>query len=119
MYTYKFTPTEVIDGVTIDGIIDLGFSVSLNYRVRLLDVAAPDLYSKDSNERKAAHKAKQYLESVLDDYIHNMSPVIIETVRNGNRYGRILSRVFIKDINIIDEMLQKKLIIPYGHSWSN
>ncbi len=42
MYEYKFKALRVIDGDTVDGIIDLGFNVLLKERVRLYGINAPE-----------------------------------------------------------------------------
>ena len=42
MYKYKFTFTRVIDGDTVDGILDLGFGISLKERIRLYGINAPE-----------------------------------------------------------------------------
>ena len=35
MYEYKFKFSRVIDGDTVDGVIDVGFGISLKERIRL------------------------------------------------------------------------------------
>ncbi|SVC03485.1 uncharacterized protein METZ01_LOCUS256339, partial [marine metagenome] len=41
-YEYFFKPTRVVDGDTVDGFIDLGFSVHRKIRVRLGGIDAPE-----------------------------------------------------------------------------
>ena len=43
MYHYKATVNRVIDGDTVDMIMDLGFGVSKLVRIRLADIGAPEV----------------------------------------------------------------------------
>ena len=42
MYEYNFKLLKIVDGDTVDGIIDLGFDVSVKKRVRLVGINAPE-----------------------------------------------------------------------------
>ena len=50
-YEYFFKPTRVIDGDTVDGFIDLGFSVHRKIRVRLGGIDAPETRTRDKKEK--------------------------------------------------------------------
>ena len=61
MYQYRFNFTKVIDGDTVDGIIDLGFGISLKERIRLHGIDAPEIRLQRSiknMEDRVAEKEK-------------------------------------------------------------
>lgn len=95
-FEYKATVLRVVDGDTIDLDIDLGFSVHLKERVRLLGVDTPETYGvrKDSEEYKAGMLAKTKVEEKLMPITQN-DYVIVETERDKKgKYGRYLARVW-------------------------
>ena len=71
MYEYKFEFTRVVDGDTVDGVIDLGFGILLKERVRLYGINAPETRLQKSIinleerklEKERGFKAKARLRS--------------------------------------------------------
>lgn len=63
MYTYKCKIVNVVDGDTLDIIVDLGFEVSLKERVRLIGVDTPEVFgAKAVTEGKTASEfTKQWV----------------------------------------------------------
>ena len=59
MYTYAAKLIEVIDGDTVDLLIDLGFGVHVKERCRLYGIDAPEMPSE------AGRNAKARLESLI------------------------------------------------------
>ena len=47
MYEYKFKLDRVVDGDTIDIVIDLGFSILHKCRVRLFGIDTPESRTRD------------------------------------------------------------------------
>lgn len=110
MYEYKFQLKRVVDGNTVDGIIDLGFGIKLHERVKLLGVNAPEALLqksiKDSSKRKAERdrglKAKKRLKEILAHGSKQPEGLYIETflTEEGRDY-RILGEikyVYAKDL---------------------
>ena len=56
MYEYNCTVERVVDGDTIDAVIDLGFDVRFCGRIRLLGIDTPSIDPSDS-KALPAHKA--------------------------------------------------------------
>ena len=52
MYQYKAKVERIVDGDTIDVVIDLGFKITTNQRIRLAGINTPETYNvkKDSEE---------------------------------------------------------------------
>jgi len=102
MYEYKFKVLRVIDGDTVDGIIDLGFNVLLKERVRLYGINAPETRLqrsiKDIKERKLEKtrglKAKDRLKQILTDAEKQPEGLYIETfLDKKGKYGRVLGDI--------------------------
>ena len=47
MYEYKAKVTRVVDGDTVDALIDCGFSVFRKERIRLYGINAPESRTRD------------------------------------------------------------------------
>ena len=67
MYEYKIKSIDrVVDGDTVDVIIDLGFDILHKTRVRLYGIDAPESRTRDLEEKKRGLKATQRLTELLD-----------------------------------------------------
>jgi micrococcal nuclease len=78
MYTYKATVERVVEGDTIDLVIDLGFKITSFQPIRLGGMNIPETYNvkKDSEEYKKGIKAKAFVPERITDNNHE---VIVET----------------------------------------
>ena len=60
--------TKVIDGDTIDIILDMGFDIMYKQRVRLFGIDTPESRTRDKVEKKYGLLAKQFLKDT-ENYI--------------------------------------------------
>jgi len=68
MYEYYVKEvSSVVDGDTIDIIIDLGFDVLISSRMRLAGIDAPESRTSDKVEKALGLEAKEYLKKSLKD----------------------------------------------------
>jgi micrococcal nuclease len=108
MYEYKATLDRIIDGDTIDLIIDMGFKITTNQRIRLANINTPETYGQkhDSAEYKAGMKAKNY---VIKRFADNENIVKIETTKLTGKYGRYIGVIWFgdSDISLNDELVEK------------
>ena len=88
-FTYKAEVTRVIDGDTIDVELDLGFSILMRARVRLLGIDTPESRTRDLEEKKFGLAAKDYLKH----WIEEQKYVMIESTEKG-KFGRVLGNVW-------------------------
>jgi len=102
MYEYKFKFSRVIDGDTVDGVIDVGFGICLKERVRLIGINAPETRLqqsiKDPKERAAEKekglKAKARLKAILKEGSKQPEGLYIKTfLDKKGKYGRILGDI--------------------------
>ena len=107
MYEYAIKEiVKVVDGDTIDIVIDLGFNLSKKERVRLAGIDTPESRTRDLKEKELGIEAKEFLERRLSDG-ENLK---VKTEKDG-KYGRMLGWIYISETNINKEMVQR------GYAW--
>jgi micrococcal nuclease len=112
MYEYFVKEVKnVVDGDTIDVIIDLGFDILFSSRVRLAGIDTPESRTTDKAEKALGIEAKEYLKKQLKD----AKSVVIRTEKmdSSEKYGRILGWVY---VNGDSESLNNKMIND-GYAW--
>jgi micrococcal nuclease len=112
MYEYFVKDVNnVVDGDTIDVVIDLGFDIMFASRVRLAGIDTPESRTKDKIEKALGLESKEYLKKHLKD----AKSVIIKTEKmdSSEKYGRILGWVY---VNGDTESLNDKMIND-GYAW--
>jgi len=83
---------KVVDGDTFDAVIDLGFNVSVQKRIRLHGIDTPECRTRDLKIKKKGLKAKAKLKELLT--AHESETVFVESHGNG-KYGRLIARVLV------------------------
>jgi micrococcal nuclease len=112
MYEYYVRKVEnVVDGDTIDVLIDLGFDILFASRVRLAGIDTPESRTKDLAEKALGLEAKEYLKKSLKD----AKSVVIKTEKmdSSEKYGRILGWVY-TDGNTVS---LNDMMINDGYAW--
>jgi micrococcal nuclease len=112
MYEYYVKKVEnVVDGDTIDVLIDLGFDILFASRVRLAGIDTPESRTRDLAEKALGLESKEYLKKYLKD----AKSVVIKTqkMNSTEKFGRILGWVY---INGDTESLNDKMIND-GYAW--
>ena len=112
MYEYFIKEVKnVVDGDTIDVIIDLGFDILFASRVRLAGIDTPESRTTDKAEKALGIEAKEYLKKQLKD----AKSVVIRTekMNSSEKYGRILGWVY---VNGESESVNNKMIND-GYAW--
>ena len=112
MYEYFVKEVKnVVDGDTIDVIIELGFDILFASRVRLAGIDTPESRTTDKAEKALGIEAKEYLKKQLKD----AKSVVIRTEKmdSSEKYGRILGWVY---VNGESESVNNKMIND-GYAW--
>ena len=112
MYEYFVEEVKnVVDGDTIDVVIDLGFDILFASRVRLAGIDTPESRTTDKTEKALGLEAKEYLKKQLKD----AKSVVIRTekMNSSEKYGRILGWVY---VNGESESINNKMIND-GYAW--
>lgn len=91
LYHYRAEVLRVVDGDTVDLLVELGFYCGFQNRFRLAGIDAPEKNSADPGERAAAIKAAD----VLSSWLPRGEKVLIKTeMDRTEKYGRYLVWVF-------------------------
>ena len=93
-WLYRAEVVRVIDGDTVDFILDLGFDIKVKQRIRLLDIDTEELRGGTEESKQRAREAKAFVEEKL-----NQAEVIyVETFQDARgSFGRYLGIIHITD----------------------
>lgn len=104
MYEYSCTVERVVDGDTIDVVLDLGFDILYKSRVRLYGIDTPESRTRDLDEKARGKLAGAFLKNAID----NGTKVVIQTKLKDSRgkFGRVLGDVVVDGVNINQLMVE-------------
>ena len=105
MYFYHGEIKKVIDGDTVDVLLDLGFSTFRLVRCRLARVNTPEL--KNNNTKQQALAVKLKLAAFLAG-----KAIAVES-KKVDIYGRAISEILADGINVSDWLLENGLAEKY------
>jgi micrococcal nuclease len=109
MYEYRVKEiAKVVDGDTVDLIVDLGFDLSKKERCRVAGIDTPESRTRDKKEKVYGLEAKAYLQGVLT----SAENLVVRTEKDG-KYGRMLGHLYCDNI----EGSINNLMIESGHAW--
>ena len=116
---YNFRVTEIVkvlDGDTIDVLIDLGFDLFKKERVRIAGVDTPEKRTRDLEEKALGIDATNWLKKKLEDTIAGDGDELTirtELVGGTGKYGRLLGWLYINEdaISLNDQMITE------GYAW--
>ena len=117
---YNFRVTEikkVLDGDTIDVIIDLGFDLAKTERVRIAGVDTPEKRTRNLEEKALGIDATEWLKDKLEGAIDGDDDLVIRTELVGGvgKYGRLLGWLYIgdSDLSLNEQMITEGYAWPY------
>ena len=116
-YNFRVTEiTKVLDGDTIDVIIDLGFDLAKAERVRIAGVDTPEKRTRNLEEKALGIDATEWLKDKLEGAIDGDDDLVIRTELVGGvgKYGRLLGWLYIGDSNV---SLNEQMITE-GYAWA-
>ena len=100
---------RVVDGDTVDVMIDLGFDTFTKQRIRLWGVDAPEVRTRDLEEKARGQESKLWLEHKLAT-----GQITIETKKDKKgSFGRMLGIFFVDDRNINYQMIDEGFATEY------
>jgi micrococcal nuclease len=103
IYIYKAELIRVVDGDTVDLIIDLGFDTLRKERFRLYGIDAPELRTKEGKAAKAwLWDALQPLEAI---YVQTIQ---LSTKAKRDKYGRFLA-VLYDDLTTVTMVMRESI----------
>ena len=114
-YIYRGKLDRVIDGDTIDALIDVGFDIWLKKRVRFMGIDAWESRTRNLEEKAKGLEAKARLIELLDKVSNKPGYFRIRSHGLG-KYGRLLGEIFIMDKDDNQISINEKLI-EEGHAY--
>jgi micrococcal nuclease len=102
---------KIIDGDTFDCILDLGFDVLLEARVRMAGIDTPESRTRDLVEKQFGLASKKY----LIERIEAAEDIIVRTELDNEKgkFGRILGTVYLDDTDVNQQMIQDGYAVGY------
>ena len=91
MYEYKCKVKRVVDGDTMDVILDLGFDILHSVRVRLAGIDTPESRTRDLDEKARGKLSKAYLKESIKG-----KKIVLKTKIKDSRgkFGRVIAEVW-------------------------
>ena len=114
-YIYRGKLDRVVDGDTIDALIDVGFDIWLKKRVRFQGIDAWESRTRNLEEKAKGLEAKARLIELLDKVSNKPGYFRIRSHGLG-KYGRLLGEIFIMDKDDNQISINEKLI-EEGHAY--
>ena len=111
MYEYSCTVERVVDGDTIDVVLDLGFDILYRSRVRLYGIDTPESRTRDKDEKARGKMASAFLKEAIE----GGDKIVIQTKLKDSRgkFGRVLGNVVVDEENINQSMIDANLAVAY------
>jgi len=111
MYQYKAKLIRVVDGDTVDALIDCGFSIFRKERIRLYGINAPESRTRDKKEKKRGLAAKARLKELIKE---GKNKFMVETkIDKKGKYGRLLGTLYNNSIELTN---YNQTLVKEGHA---
>ena len=114
-YIYKGVLDRVVDGDTVDAMIDLGFDTWIKKRIRFKGVDTWESRTRNLEEKAKGLAAKARTKELLTEVTIKPKCFRIKSYGTG-KYGRVLGELFILDKDNNEICVNKKLI-EEGHAY--
>jgi micrococcal nuclease len=114
-YIYRGKLERVVDGDTVDALIDVGFDIWVKKRIRYKGLDAWESRTRNLDEKKKGLAAKARNKELLEKV--SAKPGYFRLKSHGvGKYGRVLGEIFIEDIDGNQYNVNQKLIED-GHAY--
>tara|TARA_Y100001938_G_C7990146_1_gene379040 strand:- start:135 stop:524 length:390 start_codon:yes stop_codon:yes gene_type:complete len=95
-YIYRGKLERVVDGDTIDAMIDVGFNTWVRKRIRYVGMDAWESRTRDLEEKKKGLAAKARNKELLEE-VSSKSGYFRLKSHGVGKYGRVLGEIYIMD----------------------
>jgi len=101
MYKYNAKITNVVDGDTVDAVIDLGFKLTTVQRLRIAHIDTPERGTPGFEE------AKKLLQSIA------LNKSVVVCTQKATKWGYYLAEIEVEGKDVSGLMLESNLAKPY------
>ena len=114
-YIYRAKLERVVDGDTVDALIDVGFNIWFKKRIRFMGLDTWESRTRDLEEKKLGKLAKERTRQLLEEV--SSKPGYFRIKSHGlGKYGRVLGEIFIMDKD--DKIWNiNETLIKEGHAY--
>ena len=106
MHKYKCKLVRVIDGDTVDAMVDLGFDIWVKKRIRLAGIDTPEIRTRNKEEKEKGFIAKK----VLEDAIAANKDEFLLISHGVGKYGRCIGELHITGYYFRSDKYEGKII---------
>jgi len=114
-YIYRAKLDRIIDGDTVDALIDVGFDIWFKKRIRFKGIDTWESRTRNLEEKKMGLAAKKRLEELLMNVSSKPGYFRVRSFGLG-KYGRVLGELFIMDESGVQWNINDTLINE-GHAY--
>jgi len=114
-YIYRAKLDRVVDGDTIDAMIDVGFDIWVKKRIRYKGIDTWESRTRDLDEKKKGLAAKERNKELLEKVSSKPGYFRLKSYGVG-KYGRVLGEIFIQDSENKQYNINETLITE-GHAY--
>ena len=114
-YIYRGKLERVVDGDTIDALIDVGFDIWVKKRIRYKGIDTWESRTRDLEEKAKGLEAKARNKELLMEISSKSGYFRLKSYGVGT-YGRVLGEIFIQDSNDNTICINNQLISE-GHAY--
>ena len=111
-FSYRINKiTKIVDGDTIDVLLDMGFDIKYKSRVRLFGIDTPESRTRNKEEKVRGLLSKVYLKELLK----KAKKLTIKTHKGSEtgKFGRILGEIFADGVNLNLKMCTEGYAVQY------
>jgi len=114
-YIYRGKLERVVDGDTIDALIDVGFDIWIKKRIRYSGIDTWESRTRDLTEKAKGLEAKARNKALLME-VSSKSGYFRLKSHGVGKYGRVLGEIFIED-NEGKQYNINETLISEGHAY--
>ena len=114
-YIYRAKLDRVVDGDTVDALIDVGFDIWFKKRIRFMGLDTWESRTRDLEEKKLGKLAKERTRQLLEDVSSKSGYFRLKSHGLG-KYGRVLGELFVMDKDGKQWYVNETLIAE-GHAY--
>jgi len=114
-YIYRGKLERIVDGDTIDALIDVGFDIWVKKRIRYKGIDTWESRTRNLQEKKKGLAAKDRNKQLLEEVSSKPGYFRLKSYGVG-KYGRVLGEIFIQDKEENTICINNQLITE-GHAY--
>ena len=109
-YIYRAKLVKIIDGDTVDALIDVGFDIWFKKRIRYMGIDTWESRTRDLEEKKKGLAAKERNRELLENVSAKSGYFRLKSHGVG-KYGRLLGSIWVRDVSLNESLLKN------GHAY--